>query len=85
MKTLRPYRISNKPRTQDSQLDRAWSAFLCNSHGLESNDADTVSKRTGVGEIVSYISPGEWLTNYANHPENIIRTVRAAAHTRKDK
>lgn len=84
MKTLRPYRISNKPRTQDSQLDRAWSAFLCNSHGLESNDASTVNQRTGVGEIVGYISPSEWMSNYVNHPENIIRTVHAAARTRKD-
>lgn len=80
MKRMRPYRVSNKPRTQDSQLDRAWSAFLRNSHGLETNDADTVSKRTGVGEIIGYISPSEWMTNYANHPENIIRTVRADAH-----
>lgn len=84
MKTLRPYRISNKPRTQDSQLDRAWSAFLRNSHGLEANDASTVNQRTGVGEIVGYISPSEWMSNYVNHPENIIRTVHAAARTRKD-
>lgn len=61
-------------------FNRAWSAFLRNSHGLETNDADTVSKRTGVGEIIGYISPSEWMTNYANHPENIIRTVRADAH-----
>lgn len=84
MKTLRPYRISNKPRTQDSQLDRAWSAFLRNSHGLEANDASTVNQRTGVGEIVGYISPSEWMSNYVNHPENIIRTVHAAARTQKD-
>lgn len=80
MKRMRQYRVSNKPRTQDSQLDRAWSAFLHNSHGLEANDANTVSKRTGVGEVIGYISPSEWMTNYANHPENIIRTVRADAH-----
>lgn len=79
LKGFQPYRLSKRRPIEDTPLDRAWNAFLNAGNGLDADEKHLIQDTQSNGDIIRYFTQSEWLTEYVNHPEQIIKTLKLDA------
>lgn len=72
LKGIRPYRFSKRRPDNNVPLDQAWNNFLNACNGADADDTTLMNQRRSKGQTVGYLTQGQWITNYVNHPANII-------------